>query len=268
VAISPRDVPPVANWTTFINAEVARNKAAKVSTNPKTKRVTVEGIHRLFNGRTRSGKTTLNRVMLRMKKTTLVLGTKPNDPSLDDYVYKEGFVRIDHWPPTAKELKQRGPYEQVKLLLWPNMKTYADLKRYREVYRKAVQEISVEGSWTLSVDEGLWVCSRKGLDLGDEVSAIAYGGAGNGVSLHFVIQRPAGVPVIIHESCHELYNFRTGNTNSLRELASYAGKSTRDFNDAIRNLNRGNPEKGHQFLHAPMTDGADWEVSEMPADWA
>lgn len=206
--------------------------------------------------------------MLRMKKTVLVLGTKPNDPSLDDYIYKEGYVRIDHWPPTAKELRQRGKFEQVKLLLWPEMKAYGDLKRHKATYRAAVQDISVEGAWTLSVDEGLWVCSRKGLDLGDEISSIAYGGAGNGVSLHFVIQRPSGVPVIIHEQCHELYNFRTGNTNDIRELASYTGKSTRDFTGAVRGLNKGNPETGHQFLHAPMADGADWEISEMPADWA
>lgn len=262
------DVPEVVPWSTFVNAQVLRNKSAKVSKNPKTGRVTVEGIHRLFNGRTRSGKTTLNRVLLRMKKTTLVLGTKPNDPSLDDYIYKENYVRINHWPPTAKELRQRGKYEQVKLLLWPEMKTYADLKRHKAMYRAAVQDISVEGAWTLGVDEGLWVCSRKGLDLGDEISAVAYGGAGNGVSLHLVIQRPSGIPVITYSSCHELYNFRTGNTNDLRELASYAGKSVRDFTDAVRSLNRGNVEKGHQFLHAPMTDGTEWDISEMPANWA
>ena len=266
--MQPTEVPEVVSWAQFINAQVERNNAAKVSVNPKTHRKTVEGVHRLFNGRTRSGKTTLNRIMLRMKKTVLVLGTKPNDPSLDDYVYKEGYVRIDHWPPTAKELKQRGPYEQVKLILWPKMKTYADLHKYQGVYRQAVRDIFVEGSWTLGVDEGLWVCSRKGLDLGEEISAIAYGGAGNGVSMHLVIQRPSGIPVITHESAHHLYQFRTGNTNDIRELASYTGKSTADFTAAVRGLNRGNPEQGHQFLYAPMVDGSNWEVSEVPRSWA
>ena len=264
----PASKPAVVSWARFINAQAAANGAAKLSVNPKTKRKTVEGIHRLFNGRTRSGKTTLNRIMLRMKKTVLVLGTKPHDPSLDDYVYKEGYVRIDHWPPTAKELKQRGPYEQVRLILWPEMKAYSDLRKFQHVYRQACRDIFVEGSWTLGVDEGLWVCGRKGLDLGDEISAIAYGGAGNGVSMHLVIQRPSGIPVITHESCHELYQFRTGNTNDLRELASYTGHSTAEFTDAVRGLNRGNPERGHQFLHAPMIDGSRWEISEVPADWA
>lgn len=262
------EVAPVVSWASFINDQVARNNAAKRSVNPRTKRVTVEGIHRLYNGRTRSGKTTLNRIMLRMKKTILVLGTKPNDPSLDDYVTKEGYLRIDHWPPRPKELKQRGPYEQVKLLLWPEMKSYGDLKRHRGIYKAALQDIFVEGSWTVGVDEGLWVCSKQGLDLGAEVSAIAIGGAGNGVSMHLVVQRPSGIPVILHEQAHELYCFRTGNTNDIRELSSYSGKSTRDFTDAVRSLNRGNPERGHQFLHAPLTDGSDWEISEVPRNWA
>ncbi len=269
MATAPLDVPPVVPWPDFITRQVASNNRATRSVNPKTKRVTVEGIHRLLDGRTRSGKTTLNRILLRMKKTTLVLGTKPADPSLDKYV-NEGYLRIDHWPPKARELKQRGPYEQVKLLLWPEIKAYSDLKRYRDLYRHAINDIFVEGAWTLGIDEGLWVCGHKGLDLGDEVSAVAYGGAGNGVSLHLVIQRPSGIPVIIHESCHELYQFRTGNTNDIRELASHAGKSSREFSAAVRGLNGANPtnERRHQFLYAPMTDDGTWEISEVPADWA
>jgi hypothetical protein len=270
VPTPPREQPPVVPWGQFVTRQVASNNAAKRSVDPKTQRVTVEGIHRLFDGRTRSGKTTLNRILLRMKKTVLVLGTKPQDPSLDAYVYREGYTRIDHWPPKPRELKQKGPFEQVKLLLWPEITKYSDLKRFRDLYRNAINDIFVEGAWTLGIDEGLWVCGHKGLDLGDEVSAVAYGGAGNGISLHLVIQRPSGIPVIIHESCHELYQFRTGNTNDIRELASHAGKSSRDFSDAVRSLNGGNDatERRHQFLYAPMTDDGTWEISEVPASWA
>lgn len=264
----PTDVPAVQPWSTFITEQVARNNSAKRSVNPTTKRVTVEGIHRLLNGRTRSGKTTLNRILLRMKKSIVVLGTKSGDPSLDEYVSREGYLRIDHWPPKPRELRQRGPREQVKLLLWPEMTSYADLKRHRRTYQAALQDMYAEGAWTVGIDEGLWVCGRKGLDLGDEVSAIAYGGAGNGVSLHLCLQRPSAVPVITYASAHELYEFKTGNTNDLRELASYAGKSVTDFSSAVRSLNRGRERDGHQFLHAPLTDGSEWAISEVPTNWA
>ena len=256
------DLAPVVPWARFINAQVATKRHSKVSVNPKTKRVTVEGIHRLYVGRTRSGKTTLCRIMTRMDKACLVLGTKPNDPSLDDYVNKEGFLRIKQWPPTKKELRMRGPYEQVKLLLWPEMKAYGDLKRNRPHYRNALHDIQVEGAWSVVLDEGFQVCRKGGLDLGEEVSEIAYGGAGNGISQSIIIQRPAGVPVIVHEQSHELYQFKSGNLNDLRALASYAGTTPRIFADNLQTL------KGHQFLHAPMVGGREWEISEVPRDWA
>ena len=258
--------PPVVSWEAFINAQVAKKRRAKTSIDPKTKRVTVEGIHRLFVGRTRSGKTTLCRIMTRMEKTCLVFGTKPNDPSLDDYINKEGFLRIEQWPPTKKELRVRGPYDQVKLILWPKMTAYGDLKKNRRHYQQALRDIQAEGAWSAVIDEGFQMCRKGGLDLGEEVSEIAYGGAGNGISQSIIIQRPAGVPVIVHEQSHELYQFKSGNINDIRSLASYAGTSPREFADALRRLNEGRTE-GHQFLHAPMTDGTTWEISEVPRNW-
>ncbi len=254
---SEREVPSLVPFVPWINAQVARNKSAKAG----------HGIHRLFDGQTQSGKTTLNRIMLRMKRFSLVYGTKPKDSSLDDYIEKEGFRRIDHWPPTKNELKMRGPFKQVKLLLWPDIKRYEDLKTHAEIFRRATRDITVEGGWTLSIDEGLWTCSKKGLDLGEEISHLAFGGASNGLSLHLVIQRPAGIPVITYQSCHEAYLFKSGNTNDIRELASYGSHDTMDVARAIRGLNRGNPEKGHQFLYLPMTGGSEWAVSEVPKDW-
>lgn len=260
------DRPPVVTWEQFINAQVAKKRHAKTSINPTTKRVTVEGIHRLYVGRTRSGKTTLARIMSRMEKTSLVFGTKPNDPSLDDYINKEGYLRIESWPPKAKDLKVRGPYDQVKLILWPRITAYGDLKRNRSHFANALHDIQTEGAWHIGIDEAFQVCRRGGLDLGEEVSEIAYGGAGNGISMSLIIQRPAGVPVIVHEQSHELYQFKSGNLNDIRSLASYAGTSPREFSDALRGLNEGRTN-GHQFLHAPMTDGTTWEISEVPRNW-
>lgn len=251
------EAPPRVAWAPFINAQVEMNRALKPG----------HGRHRLYEGQTQGGKTTLNRIMLRMKRFSLVFGTKPKDSSLDDYIAKEGFVRIEHWPPTKEELKQRGRFGQVKLLLWPRISEYADLKRHVPIFRQAARDIAVEGGWTLSIDEGLWACSKKGLDLGDEISAIAFGGASNGLSLHLVIQRPSGIPVITYASCHDAYLFKSGNTNDIRELASYGSHDTMDVARAIRSLNRGDPRGGHQFLYMPMSGGSQWAVSEVPASW-
>lgn len=271
-----RDVPPVVPWPAFVNSQVQRTRELstgdlkKTKTTPSRKNVVgAKGVHRLFDGMTQSGKSTANRILLRMAKTSIVFGTKPNnDSALEDYITKEGYVRITSWPPKPKDLRLRGPREQVKLLLWPEIKEYADLRGKASMFKAALQDLAIEPFWTISIDEGYWCCTRKGLNLGEEVADIAYGGASNGTSLHILTQRPRHIPPIIPSSCHEGYFFRAGGTNDLRELASYTSYESRDFAQAIRNLNRGNPTKGHQFLYAPLAGGAQWAVSEIPKDFA
>lgn len=250
--------PPRVPWDRFITTQVERNRIAAASG---------KGFHRVIVGQTQSGKTTLNRILLRMKKTVLMFGTKPKDDSLEDYIRTEGFVRIDHWPPTRKELKQRGPYDQVKLLLWPKITAYADLKKWKTLYRRAIEDITVEPYWTASIDEGNYFCSSKFLGLGDEVSAIAFGGASNGSSEHLLLQRPRGIDPITYGSGHDLFLFPIGNTNDIRELASYSKQTAREVAAAVKSLNRGNPDRGHEFLYLPFVGGASWAISEVPSNW-
>ena len=246
-------------WDRFITTQVERNREAASRG---------KGFHRVFVGQTQSGKTTLNRIMLRMKKTVLMFGTKPKDDSLDEYITREGFVRLDHWPPTKKELKQRGPYEQVKLLLWPKINTYADLAKMRPLYKAAIQDVTIEPHWTASIDEGNYFCSRKYLDLGDEVAQIAYGGASNGSSEHLLLQRPKGVDPITYGSGHDLFLFPIGNTDDIRDLSGYSKQTAREVAAAVKSLNPDADKRGHEFLYLPFVGGATWCISEVPAQWA
>lgn len=253
-----REVPPLVGWDHFITEQAGQNARDSVG-----KKGELLGIHRLFVGKNGSGKSTLNKIMLRMKKASLVFGTKPGrDATLEEYVEREGYLRIEHWPPKEKELRVRGPFQQVKLLLWPKITHYAQLRNYAPMFRQAAGDISAEGRWTLSIDEGLWVCSNKGLNLGDIISEIAFGGRSNGVSLHIVVQRPSGIPVIIHDQCREGYIFKIGDPNDIRTLAGGTNYSSREVSDAIGELDV------HEFLHLPMGAEGGWEVSEVPKSWA
>lgn len=253
------EVPPEVAWNDFIVETVEDNARSSVG-----KKGELLGIHRLIVGKNGSGKTTLTKIFNRMKKAVLVFGTKPGrDASLEEYVEREGFLRIEHWPPKEKELRVRGEFGQVKLLLWPKITHYSELRNYAPMFRKAAEDIASEGRWTLSIDEGLWVCSNKGLNLGDIVSEIAYGGRSNGISLHLCVQRPSGIPIIIHDQCREGYVFKIGNTNDIREIASYSAYSNREVSEAVSDLGV------HEFLHLPMgaTD-REWGVSEVPKAWS
>ena len=259
-----RRQPPLASWTRFATEQVQLNRQA-VKRDARGKPV-LNGIHRLFVGQTDSGKTTLMRILTRMKRAVVVFGTKPGtDLALEKYVTDEGYIRVESWPPPKSALRLRNG--AVRIMLWPRISAYEQLRSHAATFRAALQQITVEGRWTVAIDEGLWVCGKDGLGLGREVSDIAYGGRSNGISLHIAMQRPANVPVIVHSQCQQSYVFTMGNTHDLRELASYSRYSTPEVADAVKALSD-DAEHTHRFLYLPRAGGSDWQVSEVPESWA
>ena len=255
--------PPQVGFPAFMKGQVTTN-TEKVYVR-KDGTVAMDGLHRLAVGQTNSGKTTLLRVLARLKRANLVLGTKPGrDSALEAYEFEEGYTRIDTWPPKNRDLRPKRD-GTVRLLLWPRITGYGQLRAFRSVFSAALQSVIVDGNWTTTIDEGLWVCSRKGLDLAEEVSEIAYGGRSNGNSLHVAMQRPSGVPVIIHDQCEESYIFKLGNENDLRNMASYSKYSPADTITAVRLLNTVGINHGHQFLYLPRSGGQNkgWQVTEV-----
>jgi len=217
------------------------------------------GLHILFVGPTQSGKTTLCRYLACLRQYVVVLGTKPRDPSLVDY-QADGFLRIDHWPPTKKDQREgrdRWPPGHAWYLVWPPITRREQLYSFRPLFGTVLNEIFAEGNWTLVADEGLWLGSKDGLDLGRELSGLAYGSASNGVSMYLLMQRVAGIPRITWSSVMEAEVFHMGVSTDLQEVASLGTYEPRDVKVAIRRL------RGHQFLSLPLRGGAEWAISEV-----
>ena len=217
------------------------------------------GSHVLFDGPTQSGKTVLARYLARLRQFVVVFGTKPVDGSLDEYL-AEGYTRIEQWPPTKKQWREGGwDNKEARFILWPDIKKRDDLRapRHREQYAKCLDDAFINGNWTLVIDEGLWMSSRTGLNLGQQLADIAYGGASNGVSMYLLLQRPSGVPRVTWSSVMDAMLFHSGVTNDLRELASLGTYEPKAAIDAVKGL------RGHSFLHLPCRGGATWGVSEV-----
>jgi hypothetical protein len=246
------DPPPVQAWPAFYN-----KKAHQLS----------QGMHILFIGPTQSGKTLLCREFARLRSPVVVFGTKPVDPTLDSYV-SEGYVRIDHWPPTnADYRKGRQVWQpgEARFIIWPQMKRREDLRKYRHVYAKALDEIFIEGHWCIVADEGLWLASRGGLGLAIPLGDTAYGTASNKVSLYLCVQRHANVPPVAWTSVAEAEIFHMGRTEDVRELASLGTYPPRA---AIEVVQRGladpdDEEISHRFLSLPTRGGSRWAISEV-----
>lgn len=216
-----------------------------------------QGRHQLFDGPTQSGKTLLCRYMAALRDFVVVLGTKPVDPSLDAYV-AEGYYRIDHWPPTRDDFKKSGwDATEARFILWPKITKREQLRAFAPVYAKCLDDVFIQGRWTIVADEGLWLCARSGLNLGQQVADIAYGAASNKVSLYLCIQRPAGLPRVAWQSCADALIFKSGVTNDLRELASLGTYDPGVTAKAIKRLRQ------YEFLDLPCRGGAEWSVSRV-----
>jgi hypothetical protein len=259
-------LPPYVDWSAWYAHAWQQTRASG------------EGEHILFDGPTRSGKTALARLLARFQQYVVMVATKPVDASLDAYI-AEGYLRISTWPPTRDEVAKardtisevsfRGPRGGVKtepavrFILWPKIKTRPDLRRHRSTYARALDQIFIDGGWCVILDEAIWLAAPDtkknpgGLDLGAEMSAIAYAGAGNNISMYLITQRPALIPPITWLSCMQALIFHSGGVNDLRQLASLGVYPPGDVVSAISSL------EGHQFLDLPCRGGAQWSVSEV-----
>lgn len=236
------EVPPVVPWGTWY---------------PRFVRSWEQGQHILDVGPTQSGKSLLAQKLVLSRKYVVVFGTKPEggDTTLDDYM-KQGFVRIDHWPPVSRDFRDQRP-GMARFILWPKIIEDTDLHKYRGLFSKALSNIFVDGRWTVVVDETLWWCDRDGLALGGKLGTMAYGSASNKTTFLFLMQRPSGVPRILWSSCTHALIFHIGGSNDVRELASLGTQEPKDVTTAIRKL------RGHAYLDLPLRGGAQWSVSEV-----
>lgn len=251
------EVPPVCPWRAWYEG-----KAATIWTemHPDGPAAEQHGLHILFVGPTQSGKTTLCQYLTMLREYVVVLGTKPRDPSLNRYE-ANGFLRLDHWPPTKKDIRKGRevwPTEDTRwYIVWPQITRREELYSHRPLFQQVMNDVFAEGNWTFVADEGLWLGSKDGLNLGKELSGLAYGSASSGVSMYLLMQRVAGIPRITWSSVMEAEVFHMGVTNDIREVAALGTYEPRDAATAIRRL------RGHQFLSLPLRGGADWSISAV-----
>ena len=232
------EAPPVVPWSRFHPSFSARWQ---------------QGQHCIFVGPAGSGKTVAARVLARDRTYVIALGTKMRDPEMDSYI-EEGYTRVEEWPPPRKALKPNDD-GSVRIVLWPKIKSRADLRRFRPVYARCLDDCLVRGGWTIVADEGLWLSDRNGLALGDHLSAIAYTGRSSGVTLMMLVQRPRGVPVHTWTNASHAFIWHMGHTDDARELASLGTQQPRAVQSAVHSL------RGHDFLYLPCRAGADWAIS-------
>lgn len=236
------EVPPVEGWGEFLGQFAAEWE---------------QGDHVFFDGPTKSGKTVCAHELAWLRRYVVVLGTKPRDQSLDAYI-ADGYERIESWPPTRKQVRD-ATFDDgaVRFVLWPKITKREQLRAFSPAFKRCLDDLFIDGGWTIVADEGLWLSSRKGLDLGDQLDAIGYGGRSSGVTLMMLAQRPRGIPINSWVNSTWAFLWKSGHTDDQRELASLGTYRPREVQDAIRSL------RGHQFLCLPCRGGVEWAISQV-----
>lgn len=216
-----------------------------------------QGDHVLVVGPTQSGKSLLAReLVLQNRKFVVVMGTKPRDKTIDEYI-AAGFIRIDHWPPVKRDFRDQQP-GMARFVLWPKIKEIGDAMKHRPLYKKCLDSIYMDGNWTVVIDETLYFSDNSnGLGLGPTLTTLAYGSASNGISMMFLMQRPAGVPRILWQSCTTALLFHMGVTNDVREMASLGTVPPKAVVETIQGL------EGHHYVDLPLRAGRSWSISQV-----
>lgn len=194
-------------------------------------------------------------MLARDRQFVIAVGTKMRDPEMDAYL-SEGYTRVTTWPPPSKALRPLDD-GSIRLVLWPKIRTRADLRGHRSVYASCLDYCLVEGGWTVVADEGLWLSDRAGLNLADHLSTLAYTGRSSGVTLMMLVQRPRGVPIHTWTNASHGFLWHMGNVDDVRELASLGTVPPREIQTAIQRLT------GHEFLYLPIRAGQGAAVSQV-----
>jgi hypothetical protein len=187
-----------------------------------------QGEHVTFVGPTGSGKTNLARQLLPLRDYVCAIGTKPKDKTLQGLISREGYRRIQAWPPPPLV----GASQRIAL--WPTFRRPEDIVNQQAAIDRALREMFTAGGWCVFADELYYLCHTLRLTKLLEV----YWTQGRSVHLSLVggTQRPAHVPLFAYDQATHLFFYRDNDEANLRRVGGLGGISAQEVRDAVMQL--------------------------------
>jgi hypothetical protein len=198
------------------------------------------GEHLTTIGPTGSGKTVLNRELLRLRAQVVVLGVKQRDPELYGPFQREGY-----------ELRRTFDADWIfqddepDLVLYvPQTTKQRATERRKELgdrFRQALADIYREGYWCVYADDVSYLASQLGVT--PELEELWLLGRSEGVTLVASSQEPVNIPVMAYGMATHLFLFNNPDIYRARRMAELTGVNREIAQETILSL------PPHEFLY-------------------
>lgn len=174
-----------------------------------------QGEHVSFLGPTGSGKSTLSTSILDLRDYVIVFGTKPKDPTLDKFVNKLGYKKIEKWEPRLKVEKH------PRRILWPDASEFDSEQKQIDAFQAAFNHIYRQGSWCIYLDEVTEFSEALGMKR--EIRRMYRQARSLDISMVGGSQRPAWVPLETYNQATHLFFWRDLDKRNLARMGDIAG---------------------------------------------
>jgi hypothetical protein len=208
------------------------------------------GEHVTTIGPTGSGKTVLNRYILRRRRFVVVLGIKNRDPELYGPFQADGF-KLVHRFNLDEDSKDNDP----KVLFVPRTDKHgAEARRDKQkAFRLALNDImdaqaaAGHENWTVYADDVRYMSDQLGLRT--EFEEIWIAGRSEGITMVASTQEPVDIPVMAYGQATHLFLFRSTDRRRADRMAELTGVNRDVARDTILRL------PPHQFLYINRETG-------------
>ena len=203
-----------------------------------------QGEHVTTIGPTGSGKTVLNRELLRRRDFVVVLGIKNRDPELYGPFQAEGYELVRKFEP---EPPQDARTDRVLLVPRTDKHGAEGRTDKAKVFRQALNDIYDVGHWCVYCDDVQYMSDQ--LRLEPELEELWMIGRSEGVSVVASSQEPVNIPVMAYSAATHLFLFKNPDLYRARRMAELTGVNREIAQETILRL----PD--HEFLFINKSTG-------------